>query len=199
MTRYTHRISTQNINSSQAVIKELKKLEPLLSSSELLQVVFFNRAYLIITKRISQAKTDGLFEHPKLMDELEVAFALRYFEALNHYVLHGSLPGAWNSINNSWLHQKHPASLSLLLGANAHINYDLPLALKDTIHQPQKFQNDYFKVNHLLKDSSHEISKSYYESEKSINFLKKNLRALYLQPTMWLILRWRTRAWYKLK
>ena len=196
--QYSHIIPINTIRTSEAVITVLAGLERLIASSDLTQVVFFNRAYLIVTKRISQAKTDGLFDNPKQMVKLEVAFAIKYFEALNNYVKHGSLPGAWGNIKQSTWYPRHPASLSLLLGANAHINYDLPLALKKTIEKPEEFRNDYFKVNRLLKESSKEISKSYYESDRSINFLKKNLRTLYLKPIMWLILRWRTRAWQKL-
>jgi len=196
--RYTYQIPTKRINTPNSVIKELEKLNPLLTGSELLQVSFFNRAYLIVTKKINQANDSGLFQHSELMNDLEVAFAKRYFEALNHYVAEGHLPGAWDKVNRGWLQHRHPASLSLMLGANAHINHDLLHSLREIIRTPEKFSEDYFKVNRLLLESAKAISASYYESQEHINFLKKNFRAVYLGPVMRLILSWRTRVWREL-
>ncbi len=196
--KYNYHIATKRINTPESVIDELKKLDPLLTRSELLQLSFFNRAYLIVTQRINEANGEGLFRESSLMDRLEVAFARRYFEALNCYVEKGSLPGGWRKVNRSWLHHKHPASLSLMLGANAHINYDLLQSLKAVVHKPEQFSEDYFRVNRLLLESGKAISASYYESQEHINFLKKHLRDLYLGPVMWLIVRWRTRAWREL-
>ncbi|HZL07851.1 MAG TPA: DUF5995 family protein [Candidatus Dormibacteraeota bacterium] len=195
---YTYHISTKRINTPKAVIAELEKLNPLLTGSELLPVSFFNRAYIIVTKKINQANDEGLFQHSKLMNELEVAFAKRYFDALNHYAVKGFLPDGWNKVNRGWLHYRHPASLSLMLGANAHINHDLLRSLEEVVRTPEKFSEDYFKVNQLLLESARAISSSYYESQEHINFLKKNLRSVYLGPVMRLILRWRTRVWREL-
>jgi len=193
--KYNYHITTERIDSPESVIAELEKLDSLLTGSELLQLSFFNRAYLIVTQRINEANTSGLFQHSSLMEKLEVAFAMRYFEALNYYVKEGFLPGAWHEVNRGWLHHKHPASLSLMLGANAHINHDLLQSLKAVISKPEKFSEDYFRVNRLLLESGKAISASYYESQEHINFLKKHLRDVYLGPVMWLIMWWRTRAW----
>ncbi len=195
---HTHHIDINKVRTTKAVIVALDKLNTSLPSTKLLRVVFFNRAYAIVTKKINDATQSGLFVHPKEMASLEIAFAIRYFEALNHYADDGVLPGAWQRINTGWLHGKHPASFSLLLGANAHINHDLLISLKKTITKPTEFRDDYFKVNKLLLDSGKEISRSYYESDPTVNFMKKALRPIYLKPTMWLILRWRTRVWKEL-
>lgn len=196
--RYRHHIKLESIETPKDVINELKRLDPLLSGSELLQVAFFNRAYLIVTERIHQAGLNGEFKLSAIMNNLEVVFARRYFEALNHYTVNDTLPGAWAKINRGWLHAKHPSSLSLMLGANAHINYDLPVALKEAIRKPGEFEADYFKVNRLLVESSRAILHSYYESEQPINFIKHRLHGIYLRPTMSLILRWRKKAWDEL-
>lgn len=193
--KYKHHINVAAIKSSAEVIEELKRLDALLSESELLQVAFFNRAYIIITSKIYRANQSGYFKLSRLMDELEVNFAKYYFEALNRYVESGALPGPWQQVNAGWLHRFHPSSLSLMLGANAHINHDLPRALQDTITDQAQFKNDYFKVNQLLLESSRWILDSYYESDKTVNFMKRKLRPLYLKPTMWLILHWRRQVW----
>jgi hypothetical protein len=179
-------------------MSELQKLNKLLISSDLWELSFFNRAYLIVTKAIHTASKSGEFRYPKIMDNLEVAFANQYFSALNQYASTGSLPPHWQRVKDGLLHRRNPASISLLLGARAHITYDLHTSLQEAVDDHEAFKDDYFKVSALLHDSARAISASYYESEKHINFLKKNLLIVYLKPTIWLIVRWRTKVWNKL-
>ncbi|MFI5271114.1 MAG: DUF5995 family protein [Candidatus Saccharimonadales bacterium] len=193
--KYDHVINIKLINSPKNVMAELDKLNRLLTQTELLQISFFNRAYLIVTKIINDANNEGKFTHSKTMRDLEVAFAKEYFEALNQYVKTSSLPEPWNKVKEGWLHNKHYASFSLLLGASAHIRHDLIRPLREVIHNPKDFQEDYLKVNSLLMESAKPISKSYYESKEHINFLKNRLRAIYLKPVMWLIISWRVKVW----
>lgn len=196
--QYIYRIDTKSIRTPAAVITELEKLNSLLVGSELLPVSFFNRAYIIVTRKIDEANNSGLFQHPRLMNALEVTFAKEYFNALNSYVETGILPGKWSRLHAAQVSHK-PASFSLLRGAHAHINDDLLPSLKKVIESPPKFKKDYFQVNTLLLGSAKAISASYYEADPRINYLKKYLRALYLKPIMLVILRWRTRVWYKLE
>lgn len=193
--KYTYIINIKLIDSPKNVLSELDKLNKLLKQSELLQVSFFNRAYLIVTKTVNDANINKEFTHSELMNNLEVAFAKKYFMALNYYVKNLSLPEPWDKVNKGLFHNKHPASLSLLLGARAHILHDLLKPLNEVIHNPEVFQEDYFKVNKLLMKSAKPISKSYYESDEHINFLKIKLRNVYLKPVMWLIISWRVKVW----
>jgi len=194
-TSYRHRSNLAKIQTPDQVIIELQRVGEHLPDSDLFEFVFFNRAYVIITKAIHQASDDGLFSDDKTMNQLEVAFAHKYFAALNSYVQAGSLPHSWKHVRRGLLGRHRPASLSLMLGAHAHINHDLLEALRAVIDNPSHFENDYFKVNQLLLASSKAISKSYYEDAVQLNFLKKHLRSLYLRPVMQLILHWRTRVW----
>ncbi len=193
--KYNHYINIDKIMNTKSVIRQLEILNDLLANSELVQLTFFNRAYIIITEQIDKATSENLFTNTKDMTILELTFAKEYFSALNQYVNKGTLPIAWRRVNQKWFHNDKLASISLMFGANAHINYDLLPALRKSIQKPTMFRDDYFKVNKLLKESSKDISKSYYESEETINFLKKSLRPLYLRPTIWLIIRWRAKVW----
>jgi len=194
-----HVVDIAAISSPESVITELKKLNKLLISSDIWQLSFFNRAYLIVTEAIHSASRSGEFTHPKVMDSLEVAFANQYFSALNQYAKSGSLPAHWQRVKVGVLRRRNPASVSLILGANAHIMYDLLAPLQEVVTDPEVFKKDYFKVSALLHNSASTISASYYESDKHINFLKKNLRSLYLRPTMWIVIRWRTKIWSNLE
>jgi Family of unknown function (DUF5995) len=196
---YSRIINIASIKTPGSVIRELKKLDAVLTKSDIWQLSFFNHAYLIVTEAIHDASRTGEFNHPKVMDSLEVAFANQYFSALNQYATTGSLPMHWQRVKIGLLHRRNPASISLLLGANAHITYDLLPSLQEVVTDPEAFKKDYFKVSALLHNSAKTISASYYEPDKHINFLKMNLRSLYLRPTMWIVIRWRTKVWSRLE
>lgn len=191
---YLYKVNVSSLKTAESVITELEKIQPLLVNSELNQVVFFNRAYLIVTKNIQVAITSDSFSSPADMDELVVAFSIPYFEALNNYVSHGRLPGAWRRINKGWLHAYHPSFFSLLLGANAHINHDLPKVLRSTVAKPKHFEEDYFKVGDLLLESSRPILKAY---DEQATWMQK-IGLVFRRPIMAMILKWRKDVWREL-
>jgi hypothetical protein len=181
--------------SSEVAIQELEKLDFILSQSDLQQFVFFNRAYISVTRAINSAQQSGEFRNPAVIERLEVTFAHRYFEALNLYAKHGSVPGLWNNLLHTNIFTRRSSSLQLILGAKAHINFDLLPALEDQVLEPEEFTQDFALISQLLVECSQEVLDSYSEPLKFLNFLKRNLSILYHQPAMWIVIRWRTRVW----
>ncbi len=191
---YVYRIPVEQLKTAKSVIAELEKIQRLLVNSELQQVVFFNRAYLIVTKNIQEAIVSGSFSSSTAMDDLVVAFSIPYFEALNNFSRHGLLPGAWHRLNKGWLHAYHPSFFSLLLGANAHINHDLPKVLQSVLVKPKHFEEDYFRVGNLLLESSRPILQTY---DEQANWMQK-IGLVFRRPIMAMILKWRKNVWQDL-
>ncbi len=89
---------------------------------------FFLAAYARTTAAVAEAITEASFEDPVWVDRWDVAFADLYLDALAaHDGDPSSAPRPWRTAFGA------PERLSplqhVLLGINAHVNYDLPQAL----------------------------------------------------------------------
>jgi hypothetical protein len=87
----------------------------------------FLATYQRITRAVGDAIEEGLFEDPAWVEHWDVVFADLYLDALDVELGAGQAPRPWR------LAFRAPADLPplrhVLLGINAHINYDLPQAL----------------------------------------------------------------------
>ena len=96
----------------------------------------FLRCYMMMTENMVVALQGNEFKDPPWVDTLLRRFAERYFDALDAYETQAvTTPAAWKlahdtSRTDALVLQK------LLLGVNAHINYDLVLTLADLL-QPE--------------------------------------------------------------
>ena len=92
----------------------------------------FLATYQRTTAAVGTAILDGVFEDPDWVEEWDVAFARLYLDALDAQVNAGEASGV--AVPRPWrLAFDAPADLpalrQVLLGINAHVNYDLPQAL----------------------------------------------------------------------
>jgi hypothetical protein len=88
----------------------------------------FLATYQRTTTAVGKAVVDGVFEDPGWVEEWDVVFARLYLDAFDAHVSGtGSVPRPWRIAFQA------PADLpglrQVLLGINAHVNYDLPQAL----------------------------------------------------------------------
>ncbi len=168
---YDHLINASDITDIRDVLVGLELLEKKLPNTVLRTFAPFNRAYIVVTQTIENAMQEQYFSDNNAVDQLCVDFAQYYFEALNSYVRHSQLPAVWRHLSpQSTIH--HIAFLSLLYGASAHINGDLPQALR-TSHISK---NDYYAIDTLLHEASTRILNVFEESNFALNFLKKRSR-----------------------
>lgn len=89
----------------------------------------FLRTYQRTTQAVAEAMRTGLFEDDEWVRRWDVAFAKLYLDALD-----ADLSGDRSSVSRPWraafdAPARLPALVHLLLGINAHVNYDLPQAL----------------------------------------------------------------------
>jgi Family of unknown function (DUF5995) len=101
---------------------------------------FFHATYLRTTRAVRDALQDGLFSDPDWVERWDVAFAEFYLDALHadSTGAAGPVPGPWAiAFRTGRERPDAPALRHVLLGMNAHINYDLPQALLAVISGPE--------------------------------------------------------------
>ncbi|GAA5113943.1 hypothetical protein GCM10023339_18900 [Alloalcanivorax gelatiniphagus] len=91
----------------------------------------FLGTYQRTTVAVGRALDDGLFEDPAWVERWDVAFAEMYLHALDAHVAGGAPSRPWRLAFDA----PHgiPGLGHVLLGMNAHVNYDLPQALLTVI------------------------------------------------------------------
>jgi len=190
-------IGINRITSFKGILKELKILDTNLQSAHLPQFQLFNSAYLVVTNHIYEAANNNYFNNPKFIEKFTVTFASYYFKAVNDTLK------ASDDLNISWVKLNQldlssaPVFVSLLMGANAHINNDLPrvlLRLMETEDTEDLF-SDLRRIDKLLMKSGKEIIELFVEPNKTLNVLKRRFKFVYYRPTMYMLLFWRVIAW----
>src|SRR4051812_16331986 len=89
---------------------------------------FFLGTYLRITRAVGTAVADGLFEDPSWVAGWDVDFAGFYLDALEAYRRDpATAPAPWREAFGA--KATLPPEGHVLLGVNAHINFDLPQSL----------------------------------------------------------------------
>ena len=118
----------------------LSRMDALLAAmpSDLTTQRTFLSTYRRTTIAVGKRVEEGRFEDPAWVDRWDVAFADLYVSALEAHLAGGPVSRPWRQAFAA------PAELPvlrlLLLGINAHINYDLPQALLAVIG-PEDFAN----------------------------------------------------------
>jgi Family of unknown function (DUF5995) len=115
---------------------------------------YFAVLYRRVTLAIRDAINDGTFADGRRIERLDVAFAKRYFNALNAYFY----PDEFDGLTLPWEvafvgDRDHHAIIvqHMLAGLNAHISFDLGLALLTVAGTwPDDLRKDYDRVNELL-------------------------------------------------
>jgi hypothetical protein len=108
-----------------AVVAEMQtRLDALPAGSGLRE---FLGTYQRTTTAVGKAILDGRFEDGDWVEEWDVVFARLYLDAYDAHVGSGVVPRPWRIAFEA--PADLPALRQVLLGINAHVNYDLPQAL----------------------------------------------------------------------
>ena len=104
---------------------------------------YFHATYLRTTRAVRDAIRAGRFGDPDWVERWDVAFAQFYLDALRADSkgegADAVVPGPWAVAFRTTREQPAaPALRHVLLGMNAHINYDLPQALLAVIRWPER-------------------------------------------------------------
>ena len=191
-------INLGKVTTIKGVLRELQRLNKSLDDVDLGQFKLFNNSYYIVTTSVQQAIKDNYFENPRFIEKFIVTFARYYFKAVvdtnNESPV---LTLAWSKVNEYATNKSAPKFISLLLGASAHINNDLPQVLNSLMknEDTEDLLSDIVKIDRLLMDSGKQIINTFEESNKVLDFLKRRLQFMYYRPAMYTIRYWRIIAW----
>lgn len=160
----------------------------------------FNDLYLAMTKAIDGKVTGGAFENPHLLSHLDVVFADRYLAAVDAAKAGKDVPSAWAPLFADRGKTGIAPIQFALAGCNAHINFDLAVALAQSW---QEFQvepktdspehRDFLEVNTILVAVEAKMKKEL--DEGLVGEADKALGRLDDVVAMWSMERARDAAW----
>jgi Family of unknown function (DUF5995) len=90
---------------------------------------FFHATYLRTTRAVGRDIEGGGFVDPDWTERWDVAFAALYLDACDAWTQGRATPGPWQVAFDATRGERLAPVRLVLLGMNAHINYDLPQAL----------------------------------------------------------------------
>lgn len=190
-------VQIDTVTSFETLLVKLHQLETAIPQAGLRQFSVFNRAYLIVTSDLQSAAQRGYFKNPVFVERFTVRFARYYFQVVNDTMDENKVPVAWQILSQASKRSCTPNFILLLMGANAHINNDLPLTLLELIDEAEAdvLFKDILRVDKLLMKSGRQIVSAFDEPNKLVDRLKRHFRFLYYRPIMYLVLYWRIKAW----
>lgn len=143
------------------------------SIAEKSTIGYFACTYRSMTIAILEGVKKKKFEDGKRMINLDLAFAHRYFEALENYQNKKKCSNAWfiafeASKNNNLLIMQH-----ILLGINAHINLDLGISAASIMpyRKINPLKNDFNKINDVIASINQKVQDSLSEICYPIEFI----------------------------
>ena len=123
------------------------------------RVGFFAALYRQVTLKIEQRISEGQFDNNVRMSEFATRFANRYFGVLNAYRRGDKLSKAWKVTLEATEQTDLIIVQHLLLGINAHVNFDLGIATAQTSpgNELPSLRDDFDQLNDILADLLDEV------------------------------------------
>ena len=163
-------------------------------------VARFNDLYLAVTRAVAAEATGDGLEDPTFLSGLDVTFAGRYFAAVDATGSGEAVTQAWAPLFESRGRLDVAPIQFALAGMNAHINFDLCLAVVDTCRSldlepeagtPQ--YRDYLTVNGILSRVEDEVKRRFETELQQV--ADEALGRVDDVIAMWSVARARDAAW----
>ncbi|MGI8594170.1 MAG: DUF5995 family protein [Solirubrobacteraceae bacterium] len=163
-------------------------------------VARFNDLYLTVTRAVAQEAVDDAFEDPHFLSLLDVVFAGRYFAAIDDSLQGRPVSRAWVPLFEERARPRVAPIQFALAGMNAHINYDLCLALVESCAQmglapdsDSAQHRDYLRVNGIIERVQGQVQERFATGLLSV--ADEALGRLDDILAMWKVARARDSAW----
>jgi hypothetical protein len=166
----------------------------------------FLACYAVMTRNMLNSINSGIFNDPSWVGKLLGRFAEYYFEALETYQ-NGNprLPLVWRETFNAALNPRILPVQHLILGVNAHINYDLVLTLVEMLRNEWPALNregrslrylDHCTINRIIARSIDEVQDEILERySPEMDLVDKAFGKLDEWAIARLISLWREQVW----
>jgi Family of unknown function (DUF5995) len=109
------------------VVARLQEMEQALPPSD--GVRWFNRLYLDVTMAVREYCRSGKLVAPPFLEQLDVYFGNRYFDAFDAAAANGAVPDCWVPLFQSRHDQRIAPLQFAMAGMNAHIGHDLAIGV----------------------------------------------------------------------
>lgn len=122
---------------------------------------YFGAMYLGVTTAVERGVRDGIFSTPDRLSALTVAFARRYLHALELHHGGGRPTQSWQVAFDAAATWRPTVLQHLLLGINAHINFDLGVACAEVAPGPAivDLAPDFAQINNVLAGLVQEVQR----------------------------------------
>ncbi len=113
---------------------------------------YFPALYRQVTLRVKQGIEQGFFDDGPRMAKLDTVFANRYLAAHQAFVAGGATSSCWQIAFQATQDNRLIIVQDLLVGINAHINFDLAIAAAEVApgEAIDALHGDFDKINQLL-------------------------------------------------
>lgn len=124
------------------------------------RVGYFASLYQKVTVRVKEGILKNEFEDGPRMERLDVFFANRYLEAVHQWQNKTMPSGPWAVAFEGTRKMRVVLLQQLLLGMNAHINYDLGIAVVDCAGNNDllTMQRDFIAINNIIGSLTFEVT-----------------------------------------
>lgn len=114
---------------------------------------YFAALYYKMTLAVRDAVVRGEFENGSRMEQMDVAFARRYFEAYDVWMAGGSPTASWKIAFEACQENRITVMQHLMLGMNAHINLDLGISAASIRQRDAIFglRKDFMHINQIIE------------------------------------------------
>ena len=134
---------------------------------------YFAALYRKVTVKVKEGIAGGRFENSPRMERLDVTFANRYLAALNQFRNDQQPSLCWLASFKAAAAWRPIILQQLLLGMNAHINFDLGIAAAEIAPGDElpSLQHDFNEINMILAGLVGQVQSAIYEVSPWIRFL----------------------------
>lgn len=134
---------------------------------------YFAALYRKVTIKVKEGIAEGRFENGPRMERFDVTFANRYLAALNQFQ-NGQQPSlCWLASFKAAAAWRPIILQQLLMGMNAHINFDLGIAAAEIAPGDElpSLQHDFNEINNILAGLVGQVQSAIYEVSPWMRFL----------------------------
>lgn len=113
---------------------------------------YFAALYSIVAQKIEAAIDNKIFDNNERLAQMDIRFVNYYIDAMNCAFSGQPAEPHWQLVIDASKNKQYLLIQHLLIAMNAHINYDLANAVRDTIEAEKTlgFKGDFMKVNAIL-------------------------------------------------